>query len=47
MWRSLYIGAPENSLMVEVFTNDFKVITVKYDSQGVPLSIFIETMLNW
>lgn len=47
MWRSLYIGTPGNSLVAEIFTNDFKVITVKYDSQGVPLSIFIETMLNW
>ena len=32
MWRSLYIGTPGNSLVAEIFTNDFKVITVKYDS---------------
>ncbi len=47
MWRSLYIGAPENSLMVEIFTNDFKVITIQYNSKGTPLSVRIETILNW
>ena len=47
MWRSLYIGTPGNSLMVEVFTNDFKVITVQYNSKGTPLNIRIETILNW
>ena len=47
MWRSLYIGAPGNSFVAEIFTNNFKVITINYNSEGVPLSIFIETILNW
>lgn len=47
MWRSLYIGTPGNSLVAEIFTNNFKVITINYNSEGVPLSIFIETILNW
>ncbi len=47
MWRSLYIGTPGDSLVAEVYTNDFKVITINYSSKGVPLSIFIQTMLNW
>jgi len=47
MWRSLYIGTPGDSLVAEVYTNDFKVITVNYNAKGVPLSIIIQTMLNW